>query len=113
MRRGAVGEHGKDVLGVQTEAADEVSSAFPEGQTGVGVAVEEASSFHFVGAVVGAVVKGAVVEEAEEVGEAMKFLGSGGKSGAGVLEGVLEVADIEEGIVGSTVAVTVVAWVET
>lgn len=99
-----MGEHGKDVLGVQTEAADEVSSAFPEGQTVVGVVVEEALGFHFAGFAVGAV---------EEVVEVMYFLDSGGKSVASTLEVVLEVVDIEVGIVGLKVAVTGGAWVET
>lgn len=101
-------EHGKDVLDVQTEAADEVSSAFPEGQTVVGVVVEEALGFHSAGFAVGAV---------EEVEEVMYFLDSGGKSVAStlelILEVVLEVVDIEVGIVGLKVAVTGVAWVET
>jgi hypothetical protein len=101
------GEHAKDVFDVQAEAADEVSSAFPEGQTVVGVAVEGASSYHFV---VDSVVVGAVVEEAVE--EGMYSLGSGSKSRAGVLGVVLEVVDIEDVIVGSKVAVTGVAWAE-
>ena len=96
-----MGEHGKDVLDVQTEAADEVNSAFPEGQTVVGAAVEGASSFHFVGFVVVGVV--------EEAVEAMYFLGSGSGGGPGV---ALEVVDIEEGTVDSKAAVTGAAWVE-
>jgi len=116
-----VGEQGKAGLDVRAEAAGEVSSAFPEGQTVVGVVVEGASVVHFVVSVVEqAVVERAVVERAV-VKRAVKekavvveryFLGCGNESRAsraGSSEGVLEVADIEEVLVGSKVAVTGVA----
>jgi hypothetical protein len=88
---------------VQAEAADEVSSAFPEGQTVAGVAVDGVSSVHLVVD---------FVEEAVVVG--MYALGSGRTSRRGALEAVLGVADIEveEGVVGSKDAVTVLAWAE-
>ena len=103
-RTAAVGEHAKDVFGVQLEVADEVNLAFPEGQTVVWVAVEGASS---CGSVVDSVVEAAVVEAVEE----MYSLGTGRKRGADVLGVVREAVDIEV-IVGSKVVVNGVAQAE-
>ncbi len=97
-----MGQERKDVSDVQDEVADGVSSAFPEGQTVVGVVVEGASSCDLVveSVVVEAVVVASVVVDSVMVAvvvvavEGMSSLGFGSKHGAGVLGVVREAADI-------------------
>ena len=103
-----VGQEAKDVFDVQAEVADGVSSAFPEGQTVVGVVVEGASNCDLVESVmvefvmVGFVmVEFVMVAAVVVVVEGMSSLGfgrfgseRGGERGADVLGVVQEAADI-------------------
>ena len=108
-----MGQEAKDVFDVQAEVADGVSSAFPEGQTVVGVVVEGASNCDLVESVmvefvmVGFVmvefvmVEFVMVAAVVVVVEGMSSLGfgrfgseRGGERGADVLGVVQEAADI-------------------
>lgn len=103
-----VGQEVKDVFDVRAEVADGVSSAFPEGQTVVGLVVEGVSSSDSVESVMVAAVVVAVAVEG------MSSLGSGGFGsgrGADVLEVVREAADIYV-IVVTEVAVNGADWEE-
>lgn len=105
-------QHAKDVVDVQAEVADGVSSAFPEGQTVVGVAVGGASGCGLVEEFV----MEAVVVEAVEGMCSLGFGGFGSKSGTddlgAVREAVRGAADIDEVIVVTKVAVNGVDWAE-
>ena len=116
-----MGQRAKDVFDGRAEVADGVSSAFPEEQIVVGVAVEGASSCDLVvefvmeAAVVEAVVATCSLGFGRKIGFGSK-IGFGRKSGAvvlgAVLGAVLGVADIDEVIVVTKVAVNGVDWAE-
>ena len=116
-----MGQRAKDVFDGRAEVADGVSSAFPEEQIVVGVAVEGASSCDLVvefvmeAAVVEAVMATCSLGFGRKIGFGSK-IGFGRKSGAvvlgAVLGAVLGVADIDEVIVVTKVAVNGVDWAE-